>query len=262
MGVAKMLQHSAGPGCGWYCATNYWYVRPGNAGALGWIKAVRPDFADGLASKDEEMPGMPVTVHHFPARRFTGSSAGIRAARRSDTKRCIALVNRTHRGLDFFRSYTEEFLQQRLDDPMWGPRPVWWASVYDWSDYFVLEEAGNIIACAGLWDRGRHVREVWVHKDTGERQVLECTALMDYGYDDGREDAMARLLGYLIGRTQELGRSELMAGIEWLPKLVERVHAYEPSTETRALNVDVYNDEEGIDLEVTVTRPYTDLAYW
>jgi hypothetical protein len=145
---------------------------------------------------------------------------------------------------------------------MWGPRPVWWASVYDWNDYFVLEEAGHIVACAGLWDRGRHVREVWVHKDTGERQVLECTALMDYGYDDGREDAMARLLGYLIGRTQELGRSELMAGIEWLPKLVERVHAYEPSTETRALNVDVYNDEKGIDLEVTVTRPYTDLAYW
>ncbi len=260
-GYSNLLRVAGGPACAWFGMVSYFYVRSGNFDAVNWIKALRPDLADASRERNGEMPGLSVTVHHLKAQPFPGDASGIRRARRSDTRRCVALINRTHRGLDLFRPYSDEFLQMRLDDPIWGPKPEFWVSVYGWEDYCVLEEAGRIIACAGLWDRGRHMREVWRHKETDERQVIERTALMDFGYADGREDAMARLLGYLIGRTSELGRRELMAPIEQLPELVERMAPYGPVGETRTMSVDTM-DEQGVELGVRVTRPYTDLAYW
>lgn len=257
-GMSNLLRMGSGPGCAWFGVVNYWYVRGGNYDAVGWIKALRPDIAP---TDDGELPGRPVTVHHLRARPFEGDASGIRRARRSDTRRCVALINRTHRGLDFFRPYTPEFLHVRLDDPTWGEKPSFWAQVYTWDDYYVLEEGGRIVACAGLWDRGRHVREVWLHRETGERQVIEPSALMDFGYAEAREDAMARLLGYLIGRTHELGRQVLMAPLDQQPALLERMAPFEPTGETRSLSVNVF-DEPGITLKVKVRRPYTDLAYW
>ena len=68
--------------------------------------------------------------------------------------------------------------------------------VYGWPDYFVVEEDGKVVACAGLWDKGKNVREVWCHKETGEKRSFDSTALLDFGYAQGREDAMALLLRY------------------------------------------------------------------
>ena len=262
MGFSGLLQSTSGPACAWFGLVSYWYVRSGNYDALGWIRAVRPDLTSAGEEPTADLPGLPVTVHHFQGRLFDGDPAGIRRGRRSDTRRCVSLINRTHRGLDFFRPYSDEYLQQRLDDPTWGPKPDFWVSVYTWDDFYVLEEEGRIVACGGLWDQGRHMREVWHHKETGERHVVERTALMDYGYAEGREDAMARLLQYFIGRTHELGRHELMAPIEQLPPLVEGMAGCEPVEETRAMSVDPPPREEGFDLDIQVTRPYTDLAYW
>jgi hypothetical protein len=341
-GYSNLLRVFSGPACAWFGVVNYWYMRLGNAGATGWLKAMRPDLREQAEQQGGELPGMGVAVHHFLARSFRDSAAGIRAAKRSDTQRCIALINRTHRGQDFFRPYSAEFLWQRLDDPFWGPKPVFWAKVYTWDDYFVLEEDGKIVACAGLWDRGQNVREVWRHKSrtaqerrdadsmrgpgasdsrtaqerrdadsmrgpgasdsrtaqerrdadsmrlpgasdsrpaqerrdadsmrlpgvsdtTGEERTVETAALMDFGYAQGREDAMARLLAYLIGRTQELGRQSLMAPIEQLPALVDATAALEPALEERRMGVDQPFPDDGVDLKVNVTRPYTDLAYW
>ena len=53
------------------------------------------------------------------------------------------------------------------DEHFWGERPDFYRGVYGWSDYRVLEENGRITACAGLWDRGRDVRERWRPKETG-----------------------------------------------------------------------------------------------
>lgn len=257
-GMSNLLRMGSGPGCAWFGIVSYWYVRSGNYDAVSWIKAIRPDM-----ERDEqgELPGIPVSVTHFRAQPFEGDATGIRNAGRSETSRCVALINRTHRGLDFFCPYTKELLHQHLDDPMWGDKPSFWAEVYRWADYFVLEEAGRIVACAGLWDRGRHMREVWVHKETGERQVIEPTALMDFGYAEGREDAMARLLAYLIGRTHELGRQELMASLDQLPALQERMSSFRSASETRSMGIDVFRDTN-VTLNVTVRKPYTDLAYW
>lgn len=265
-GYSSYLRVMGGPFASWFGIVNYWYMRSGNFGAVGWIKALRPDMNEQLSAAGENMPGMPVTVHHFRAQPFDpstslrASATGIRPARRSDTRACIRLINRTHRGLDLFRPYTAEFLHERLDSPFWGPKPEFWQVVYSWDNYFVFEEGGKIIACAGLWDRGQDVREVWRHP-SGEERTIETTALMDFGYAEGREDALARLLDYFLGLTNDLGRDALMAPIERLPALVERMAPYEPAEEQRKLLADVYKDSQ-VQVDVKVRRPYTDLAYW
>jgi hypothetical protein len=91
--------------------------------------------------------------------------------------------------------------------------------------------------------------------------VIESTALLEFGYADGREDAMSRLLAYLIGRTHELGRQDLMAPLDQLPALQERMASSEQTCETRSMSVDVFPDTN-TPLTVTVRKPYTDLAYW
>jgi hypothetical protein len=259
-GYSSYLRVCGGPFGSWFGIVNYWYMRAGNFGAVDWIKALRPDMHEQLTMPDKEMPGMPVVVHHFRARPFDGSPGGIRPARRADTRACIRLINRTHRGLDLFRPYTPEFLHERLDSPFWGPKPEFWDVAYSWDDYFVVEEQGRIVACAGLWDRGRDVREVWRHPN-GDERTIATTALMDFGYAEGREDAMQRLLAFLLGRTHDLGRDALMAPIERLAALVERMAPYEPAEEQRRLLADVYKDAQ-VNIDVKVRKPYTDLAYW
>ncbi len=260
-GVTNLMRTLGGPCMSWFGLINYWYMRAGNFSAVDWLKALRPDLAEAAVEREGTLPGAPVTVHHFRTRPFDGDATGIRKVPRSDTRRCVALINRTHRGLDFFRPYSEDFLRLRLDDRGWGPKPHFITAVYGWDDYYILEEAGRVIACAGLWDRGRDVREVWRHKTSGETIVVAPTALMDFGFAAGREDAMERLLGYLIGVSHGLGRHELLAPIEQLPALLERVAGLEPAAETRHMGVDGFH-EAGLDIDVTVHRPYTDLAYW
>jgi len=202
-----------------------------------------------------------VTVHCFAGRSFKGDASGIRLAGPSDIRSCIELINRTHQGLDLFQPYSEEYLQGKLEGPCRGPEPESRPAVYGRQDYYVLEEGGRIVACAGLWDKGKHVREVWRHKVSGDRRAIESTALLDFGYADGPEDAMARLIGYLIGVTDGLGRDQLMAPLEFLPSLVRQLASYEPVTEKRAL----YWQPGKVLKELGLTmlaRTYTDLAYW
>ena len=250
-----------GPAVGWFGAYNYYYIRSGNFGALGWIKSFIPESVNAPA-REGDVPGIPITVHHFDAAQV-GDQLGIRLARPADVRRCVALINRTHRGQDMFRPYSTEFLEQRLDDPFWGEKPDFWVPVYGWPDYYVVEDEGRIVACGGLWDKGKHVREVWRHKETGEKQSFDTTALLDFGFAEGRDDAMARLIAYFIGLTHGIGRSYLVAPLEQLPRLLESVEKLRPTTETRALHFQSYSPEkdEWI-MEASLRRPYTDLAYW
>jgi hypothetical protein len=126
--------------------------------------------------------------------------------------------------------------------------------VYGWDDYWVLEEQGRIVACAGLWDRGRDIRDRWRHRETGEEKVIEVTGVLDFGFAAGREEAMARLLRFLIGETERLKRDYLAVPLDRLPKVAAELSDLEPLPETRALRWDL--------ADPPVTRPYTDLAYW
>lgn len=261
-GYSHLLRTIGGPATGWFGWYNYYTVRSQNFGALGWIKVFLKDAVAGMPERDGDIPGLPVTVHQFEPR-SGGKDTGVRLVTAADLPACLKLVNRTHKGADLFRPYSMEFLEIRLNDPCWGPKPEFWNRVYGWQDYYVLEEEGRIVACGGLWDKGANVREVWRHKETGESKTIDSTALMDFGYAVAREDAMARLIEFLMGKTKELDRSHLVAGIEHLPRLVRAILPMKPETETRALHWQRYDPEPDMWVaDEQLHRPYMDMAYW
>jgi len=237
----------------------YDIMRSQNFAVVNWWKKYMPDFWEGIPQREGEVPGIPVTVLQFPARPPKERSAGIRKAQPADIARCVSLINRTHRGLDLFRPYSVDFLQNRLDDGIWGEqtKEVWndpWRHVYGWDDYYVLEEQGRVVACAGLWDRGRDMRDRYRHTETGEEKVVTVAAVLDFGYARGHEATMARLVGYLIGETNRLGRDFLAVPLDYLPALAQQLARYEPAPETRALRWGLQ--------DYPIERPHIDLAYW
>ncbi len=110
------------------------------------------------------------------------------------------------------------------------------------------------------------------------RKRLDWHERLTFGYARGREateadnDAFSDLMANLpkdVGDweiTTERGPNafaqfRLLTPIEQLPKLVDLMSSYEPVIEPRTLAYDGW-DEGGIEISVTVKRPYTDLAYW
>ena len=238
----------------------YDIMRTQNFAVVGWWEKYVPDFWEDVPKKEGEVPGNRVTVLQFAPRPFdpsTGSgpaARSIRKVRPEDIPRCVQLINRTHRGLDFFRPYSAHFLERRLDDGYWGQKLPNWPKVYDWDDYYVVEEEGRVVACAGLWDRGRDARDRWRHKETGEEKVIAVTSVLDLGFARAHEEAMARLIAFLIGETEKLGRDFLAVPLQYLPKVAQHLERYDPVAETRALRWGLR--------EPQVTRAHIDLAYW
>ena len=260
-GYARLLQmNAAGPGTSWFGLVTYWYVRTGNA-SRGWIQHIKDDMEARPEGWSARTQGLTATVHHLRALDRGRPGPRVRPATVEDLERCVELINRTHDGLDLFRPYTVEFLRQRLDDPSWGPKPPFWARVYDWSDFRVVDDGGRVVACGGLWDRGEHIRERWHHPVTGETQLVDATGLMDFGVEDGHGDALVELIGHFASRTQELGRSTMMVPLEHLPEVLRACATFSPAPETRALEVVPFTSPV-LTVEAPITRPHTDLAYW
>jgi ribosomal protein S18 acetylase RimI-like enzyme len=245
---------SWGIGCARESAVQYDIMRTANFAVVGWWEKYFPDFFKGVPTQEGQVPGIPVVVLQVPAPQGTADTPGIRPTRRADLARCAALVNRTQRGQDLFRPYTRESLGDRLDENVWGDPPPWHQAVYRWGDHFIVEDGGRIMACGGLWDRGRDMREVWRHEESGQTRRVSDAALMDWGYEEGGEDAMLRLVRTLAARAGELGRDYLLAPFQQDPILSAALVGEGAVPETRALRW-------GLD-EPKVTRPYTDLAYW
>ena len=239
----------------------YDLMRTENFAVVNWWQKFVPGFFDNTPKQEGKVPGIPVSVAQLPAQPAESDPA-IRPVRPEDLPACVELINRTHAGMDLFRPYSAEYLESVLDEGYWGerPRPTgdpamdWWTSVYGWNDYFVLEDRGRIRACGGLWDRGRDMRERWRRRGSDESRVVAMAALLDYGYAEGAEDDMERLLRDFMGRAHRLGRDYLGAPIEHLPALVARMESAKPQADARALRWDLR--------EPAITRPYIDLRYW
>ena len=260
MGLSRILQMTPGPASAWFGMITYWYERSDNA-SQGWL-----DKMSAMAeTRGNTVGALTSTVHMFePSGAETGEPAPglrIRPVEPADIGRCVELINSTHTGLDLFRPYTAEFLEMHLDDPFWGPKPPFWARVFTWDDYAVVEDGGEVVACGGLWDKGRDVREVWEHKESGDRRVLEPTALLDWGHAPGREDAMAALVRRFLAQTAELGRTHLLAPLDQAAGVLAHLDDLPHRTETRALKCMGFASPE-VTVEAHITRPYTDLAYW
>lgn len=240
----------------------YDLMRTQNFAVVNWWKKFVPTSFENVPEREGAVPGMKVPISQFPAQTIDDADRRIRPARREDLTACAELINRTHLGMDLFRPYSAEWLGNVLDEGFWsgpaasGANPAldWWKSVYGWRDYFVLEDGGRIRACAGLWDRGRDMRERWRRRGSDEQRVVALAAVLDFGFSEGAEDAMASLLRRFIGRTHELGRDYLAVPIDHLPSLARQVESMRPEPDTRALRWTLKDP--------AILKPYTDLRYW
>lgn len=240
----------------------YDIMRAQNFAVVSWWQKFVPDFFENVPKREGSVPGIPVSVAQFLAQKFGDHDAAIRPARREDIPVCVELINRTHLGTDLFRPYTVDSLENTLDEGFWGGAPTptgnpdidWWKSIYGWREYFVLEEGGRIRACAGMWDRGRDVRERWRRVGGSEERTISSACVLDFGYAEGAESVMARLLRSFIGRAHELGRDNLLVPLDHIPELGAELESFKPELDTRALRWSIKDP--------AITRPYTDLRYW
>jgi hypothetical protein len=79
--------------------------------------------------------------------------------------------------------------------------------------------------------------------------------LLDIGYAEATDDAMADLIEHLIGVTHELGRDQLTAPLEYLPDVATRLSKFEPVEDTRYL-------QWRADEPALTTPAHLDLVYW
>ncbi|MEM7326686.1 MAG: hypothetical protein AAF531_26610 [Actinomycetota bacterium] len=260
LGLSTILQNTAGSGLSPFGLVSYWFVRDGNA-ATSWIDRIRDDMADKPEGFARDTDRLSATVSYFGQPELGRRSPRVRPATEDDLDHCIGLINRTNDGLDLFRPYTADYLDRRMSDPAWGPKPVFYPTVYGLAEYRVLEVDGTIVACAGLWDRGRDVREVWVGPDGDDGFTVDPTAVMDLGVAEGHEAAMAELLSHLLAESATLNRSGMLAALEWLPEVAEAAAHLDPRSEIRALHVQPFALPD-LTVDLVVTRPFVDLAYW
>jgi hypothetical protein len=79
--------------------------------------------------------------------------------------------------------------------------------------------------------------------------------MLDIGFAEGQEDALAELIEHFIGMTNALGRDYLVAPLERLPKVEALLARYKPEPETRYLQ---WRGETP-----SITAPtHLDLVYW
>lgn len=227
----------------------FMYVRTANAGMDDFLRSV------GF-QEDRERPQKEVAVAHFTARE-TPADPAVRRVEDKDIDACVALINRTQAGLDLFRPLSAERFRLQLDEGFCGLRPQGWRSIYGWRDMFVLEEQGRVVACGGLWDRGRDVRERW-RSSAGEIQTIEVAALLDFGFEAGREHAMARLVRAMASRAAGLGRGRLIAPLEHLPEVGAMLADLDPREERRILEWTPYMPAA----PKALGRTFNDLRYW
>ena len=191
-------------------------------------------------------------MYCYPAAATAGRSRNVRLATEADMVRCTELINGMfERYFDAHPVYDSAYLSSKLAGT---------PSVYGPNDYYVFDDGGEVVACAGLWDRGRHMRERWRNKSSGEERIVENAALIDFGFVVDREDAFAAMVEHLVGLTSDFGRAHLMAPLQFLPQVTKLLAHLQPAMETRAW---YWNNNATLrSVGFKPERPYMGLEYW
>ncbi|MEI6664997.1 MAG: hypothetical protein WCL53_02445 [Chloroflexota bacterium] len=183
----------------------------------------------------------------------------IRPAEPRDLEVCARIIEDCYGDVPLFMPTSGERMAARLERGGAEAAQIHWPRVYGWGDLYVYERDGRVLACAGFWDAGQNVREVWTHRRTGRRTVVEHAAVLDAGYARGCEDAYVALLHHLMRLAGDAGRNRLAVWLDRDPRIVSMLaEQYDLWAETRALQCSF---DEGTSTE-GIERPYIDLAYW
>jgi hypothetical protein len=233
------------------CDAQFMFMRAENVGVMNFLKGV--GFREA-----RDRPQSSAVVTYISTRDAKSASHSIRAARPEDLAACAALINASHQGLDLFRPVSAELLEMRLEGGAWsraakmkGPH------VYGWPDFWVIEDEGEIVACAGLWDRGRDLRERWTDAD-GQTTLLSYGALLDLGWKPGSQASLAVLVEHLAQVARELGRDAVALGTGDFEACSEYMAHLDRRNETRILEWTPF----GADCPKELGRVHIDLRYW
>lgn len=121
----------------------YDYIRAHNMAMEAWNRKHMPNV-DSVPKRDNDVPGMPVTVRKYEAKPMTRATDGLRLARPGDLAACVAMINHTHIGRDLFRPYTVEFLEDRLGVGLPDADPEHLRPGYCLRDLWVVEREGQV----------------------------------------------------------------------------------------------------------------------
>ncbi|GEM_PF-4666504 len=243
-----------------FAAVGYWYARHDNSSAP-WLAAVVEDLEEGPEGISQETTDLIATVFNADVSGGRRSDV-VRTVRREELAECGDLIDRVNSGLDLSSPATADYLENRLNSWGLGPIPDMFDPVYTEDDYLVVERDGRIVACGGLWDRGRNMRERWLNPGTGEERIVANTALLDYGYAAGAEADMATLIRHMLAQTSEIQRGALILPIEHDAALLNELADLSLRPESRTLQVMPFTMPGMAPVDGSISRPATDLAYW
>ncbi len=215
----------------------YWYVSPENQVSLSLI----------LPRVPYRWPRDPVCQRFLLERQPAGAKGQPTPARPEQMEIICDLINHTHAGRDLFTPYTEERLVARLSS----------SPAYGWPQLFVRERGGHPLAVAGLWDLGATLKLTRT-VESGEETATRPAVILDYGFEEGAEEEMARLLDDLAELAASRGRQELWTSMDPDSRLYD-VMKKRPHVADLFLGLNVTADAPRPGRTAT---PYLDPVYW
>jgi hypothetical protein len=215
----------------------YWYVSPENQISLNLIVPRAP----------HRWPRDPVCQRFLLEPQPVAAKGRPTPARPEQIGEICKLINRTHAGRDLFMPYTEGRLAARLSR----------SQAYGWPHIFVRERRGLPVAVAGLWDLGATLKLIRAGK-SGEATACRPGFILDYGFEEGAEGEMTKLLDDLRGLAAALGRQELWIAMDPDSRLCNMM-SRRPHVVESFLGFNITPDAPRPGRTAT---PYLDPVYW
>jgi ribosomal protein S18 acetylase RimI-like enzyme len=167
--------------------STYWYIAPSNRRSIAFgSRTSRPWSVDAY-------------LHYVPTESTPSQVIPIRPLGQRDLPRLVELINRTRNRQELFVPYTEESFLARISR----------SPDYTWRNLYGLEEAGALVAVAGVWDTGRSLRTIEEDHESGTVRTRSEVTVLDYGFAEGRADAWRTLFLGLLDIGKAWGRTGL-----------------------------------------------------
>jgi Acetyltransferase (GNAT) family len=166
----------------------YWLISPDNDTSLAFNRQVQVESwpVDGR-------------LDAFDVAARSSATREVGSVGPDDLSEVVALINRTHAGRQMFLPYDIDALERRLS----------LSRNYGWQQWRGYRSKGKLIAAAGVWDFGRSLCVTEREKATGIESTARPAYVLDYGYAEGAEEAMAEVFVTLMAMAAECERDRL-----------------------------------------------------